>query len=42
MLLAGPMLAMPALSQDRSLEIEAPAPKKTGAGFVLMVSLQRR
>ena len=42
MLLVGPVLAMPAMSQDRSLQIEAPGPKKTGAGFVLMVSLQRR
>jgi hypothetical protein len=29
------------MSQDRSVQIEAPGPKKTGAGFVLMVSLQR-
>jgi hypothetical protein len=42
MLLVGPVLAVPAMSQDRSLQIEAPGAKKTGAGFVLMVSLQRR
>jgi hypothetical protein len=39
-LLAAPVLAVPATG-DRSLRIEAPALKKSGAGLVLLVSLQR-
>jgi hypothetical protein len=41
-LLVAPVLAVPALGGDRGSQIEAPGMKKTGAGFVLMVSLQRR
>ena len=39
--LAAPVLALPSLSGDPAGVIEAPAFKKHGAGFVLMVSLQR-
>jgi hypothetical protein len=41
MLLAAPVLAVPAAGGDHSLQIEAPALKKSGAGLVLLVSLQR-
>ncbi len=41
-LLVAPVLAVPALGSDRGLQIEAPDMQKTGAGFVLMISLQRR
>ncbi|PSJ53724.1 hypothetical protein [Kumtagia ephedrae] len=41
LLLAAPVLAVPAVGGDRSLQIEAPQAKKMGAGFVLLVSLQR-
>ena len=38
---SAPILAVPSLQAGDSTVIEAPALKKTGAGFVLMVSLQR-
>jgi hypothetical protein len=38
---SAPILAVPGLQAADSTVIEAPALKKTGAGFVLMVSLQR-
>lgn len=40
-LLAAPVMAMSAMRADIESTIEAPAMKKTGAGFVLLVSLQR-
>lgn len=40
-LLAAPVLAVPAAG-DRSLQIDAQHMKKKGAGFVILVSLQRR
>ena len=42
MLLAAPVLAVPMLQSDGGGVIEAPAMKKSGAGFVLLVSLRRR
>ena len=39
--LAAPVLAVPSLQGDHGSTIEAPAQKKTGVGFVLLVSLQR-
>ena len=39
--LAVPVLAMPAMSGVGGDYIEAPVSKKKGAGFVLLVSLQR-
>ncbi len=39
--LAAPVLALPGLRADPVSTIEAPALKKNGAGFVLLVSLQR-
>ncbi len=39
--LALPVLAMPAMGGVEGSRIEAPALKKQGAGFVLLVSLQR-
>lgn len=42
LLLAAPVLAAPSLAGSRDAVIEAPANKNTGAGFVLLVSLQRR
>ena len=39
--LVAPVLAVPAMGNDRGLQIEAPGMKKTGAGFVLLISLQR-
>lgn len=41
LVLSAPVLAVPAFSASSSAVIEAPAPKKTGMGFVLLVSLQR-
>ncbi len=41
MLLAAPVLAVPSMQPARQSTIEAPALKKTGAGLVLLVSLQR-
>ena len=38
---SAPMLAVPVARGSSGETIEAPANKKTGAGFVLMVSLQR-
>ena len=40
--LAAPVLAVPVVGGDRGMEIDAPSMKKKGAGFVLLVSLQRR
>jgi hypothetical protein len=40
-LLAAPVLAVPMMRADAGSTIEAPAPKKMGVGFVLLVSLQR-
>ena len=39
--LAVPVLAMPMSDTHENASIEAPALKKTGAGFVIMISLQR-
>ncbi len=39
--LAAPVLAVPAVKGGPSHTIEAPAMKKGGVGFVLLVSLQR-
>jgi len=39
--LAAPVLAVPSLRAADTTIIEAPSLKKTGAGFVLLVSLQR-
>jgi hypothetical protein len=41
MLLAAPVLAVPGIHAGSGATIEAPAMKKTGAGLVLLVSLQR-
>lgn len=41
MVLAAPVLAVPMMRADTGSTIEAPAMKKKGAGFVLLVSLQR-
>jgi len=41
MLLAAPVLAVPMMRADVGSTIEAPALKKSGVGFVLLVSLQR-
>lgn len=41
MVLAAPVLAVPSMRADASSTIEAPALKKTGVGFVLLVSLRR-
>ncbi|PWJ85291.1 hypothetical protein C7441_103147 [Pseudaminobacter salicylatoxidans] len=40
-LLAAPVLAVPAARGASSTTIEAPAPKKMGMGFVILMSLQR-
>ncbi len=40
-LLAAPILAVPAARGSDGATIEAPMPKKIGAGFVLLMSLQR-
>ena len=39
--ISAPILMVPSLRAADHTTIEAPALKKTGAGFVLMVSLQR-
>ncbi|TIP83695.1 MAG: hypothetical protein E5X58_37250, partial [Mesorhizobium sp.] len=39
--LAAPVLAVPSMRADAGSTIEAPALKKTGIGFVLLVSLRR-
>jgi hypothetical protein len=39
--LSAPVMAVPALQGNRGGTIEAPALKKTGMGFVLLVGLQR-
>ena len=39
--IAAPILMVPSLRAADQTTIEAPALKKTGAGFVLMISLQR-
>ncbi len=41
LVISAPILAVPSLQAADQTTIEAPAMKKTGAGFVLMVSLQR-
>ncbi|MBZ9741109.1 MULTISPECIES: hypothetical protein [unclassified Mesorhizobium] len=41
MLLAAPVLAVPMMRADAGSTIEAPALRKSGVGFVLLVSLQR-
>lgn len=41
MLLAAPVLALPMMRADNGSTIEAPSPRKSGVGFVLLVSLQR-
>ncbi len=38
---AAPVLTMPSVRASKSTIIEAPTMKKSGAGFILMVSLQR-
>ena len=39
--LSAPVLAVPLIRADAGSTIEAPAMKKSGVGFVLLVSLQR-
>jgi len=39
--LAAPVLAVPAMRADAGSTIDAPAMRKSGVGFVLLVSLQR-
>ncbi|TIT21399.1 MAG: hypothetical protein E5W81_27945 [Mesorhizobium sp.] len=41
MFLAAPVLAVPTMRADTGSTIEAPAPRKSGVGFVLLVSLRR-
>ncbi|MBS3650763.1 hypothetical protein KEU06_19310 [Pseudaminobacter sp. 19-2017] len=41
LLLAAPVLAVPLSSSPKGAVLEAPKPKKIGAGLVLLVSLQR-
>ena len=41
LVVAAPVLAMPGIRGVEARTIEAPAVQKTGAGFVLLVSLQR-
>ena len=41
LVVSAPVLAVPGIRGHDGKTIEAPALKKTGAGFVLMVSLQR-
>ena len=41
LVIVAPVLAVPSVRGGDGTTIEAPAPKKTGMGFVLMVSLQR-
>jgi hypothetical protein len=40
-LIASPVLMVPHVEAGDTVTIEAPAQKKTGAGFVILVSLQR-
>ena len=39
--LAAPVLAVPMMRADAGSTIDAPALKKSGVGFVLLISLQR-
>ncbi len=41
LVIAAPVLAVPSIRGGEGRTIEAPALKKSGVGFVLMVSLQR-
>jgi hypothetical protein len=41
LLLAAPVLAVPGINSGSGATIEAPALQKTGAGFVLLMSLRR-
>ena len=41
LLLAAPVLAVPSINSGGGATIEAPALQKTGAGFVLLMSLRR-
>jgi len=41
LVIAAPVLALPSIRTSEGTTIDAPTLKKTGAGFVLMVSLQR-
>ena len=41
LVVAAPVLAMPGIRGDEDRTIDAPKIQKTGAGFVLLVSLQR-
>jgi uncharacterized membrane protein YadS len=41
MVLAAPVLAVPSMRADVGATIDAPAMKKSGVGFVLLVSLRR-
>ncbi|TIL43113.1 hypothetical protein [Mesorhizobium sp.] len=41
MVLAAPVLAVPTMRADAGSMIEAPALKKNGVGFVLLISLRR-
>lgn len=41
MVLAAPVLAVPMMRTDAGSTIDAPALRKSGVGFVLLVSLQR-
>lgn len=41
LMLAAPVLAVPSLAGSRDTVIEAPTPKKMGAGLVILISLQR-
>lgn len=41
LMLAAPVMAVPSLRAADTAVIEAPTAKKTGAGFVLLLSLQR-
>jgi hypothetical protein len=41
MVLAAPVLAVPTMRADAGSTIEAPALRKSGVGFVLLISLRR-
>lgn len=41
LVLAAPVLAVPLMRADAGATIDAPAMKKSGVGFVLLVSLRR-
>jgi hypothetical protein len=41
LVLAAPVLAVPAMRAEVGSTIDAPAMRKSGVGFVLLVSLQR-